>query len=408
MKRLLLVTARPLDQPGGSTARWRSFARHLPKLGWQVDVIAARVPPGAAEFSADPRALRHSLRRSRLMSRVGRVSSPLFSLVGVNPEALPPSMAWIPRGALQTRRRLRQGHYDALIATGPPFAALIAARLASSSVSAPLVVELRDLWASNPAYDRGGKLLNSLEAWVFKRASAVVACTPEAVENIRSRHVALASRILEIPNGFEPELLGKRATVSRSAGRLAIMHSGALTPARPLEPLLQVLSREPYRSSFCLVLHGFLAPEIRREVDAARGSAEVVILPPSGWCAAVQQMAEADVTLISQTRGAGDETAVAAKVYEYLALGKPVLCLSHGGATEALLTRLNADKFCARLDDESSIEMALDHLRAEPLPEPLPASRLAPYDRRQLATRLVELLESMEGSAKLRPIPSDP
>ena len=65
--------------------------------------------------------------------------------------------------------------------------------------------------------------------------------------------------------------------------------------------------------------------------------ADVEIVPPSGWEDAVERIAAADVALITQSRGAGDETAVAAKVYEYLALGKPVLCISHGGATEALL-----------------------------------------------------------------------
>ena len=68
-------------------------------------------------------------------------------------------------------------------------------------------------------------------------------------------------------------------------------------------------------------------------------------LPP--WEDAVRAIAAADVGLISQSRRAGDETAVTTKVYEYLALGKPVLCLSDGGATEALLQRLGAGEFSA-------------------------------------------------------------
>ena len=97
------------------------------------------------------------------------------------------------------------------------------------------------------------------------------------------------------------------------------------------------------------MLHGYVAPEIRAEIE--RSGAEVELVPPSSWEDAVRRIAAADVALVTQARGAGDETAVAAKVYEYLALGKPVLCLSHGGATEALLRRLGADQLTARLDD---------------------------------------------------------
>jgi hypothetical protein len=116
---------------------------------------------------------------------------------------------------------------------------------------------------------------------------------------------------------------------------------------------------------------------------------------PSSWEDAVQAIAGADVGLISQSRGAGDETAVAAKVYEYLALGKPVLCLSDGGATEALLHRIGADQFCARLGDQSSISAALDRLRTEPFPAPLLADRLAHYDRKVLAGRIGLELEQV-------------
>jgi hypothetical protein len=100
------------------------------------------------------------------------------------------------------------------------------------------------------------------------------------------------------------------------------------------------------------------------------------------------------VALITQSRGAGDDTAVAAKVSEYLALGKPVLCLSHGGATEALLRRVDADGLCARLEDEASIVKALDHIRAGNLSPPVPSEKLAPYRRPHLAEQLAEALSS--------------
>ena len=118
----------------------------------------------------------------------------------------------------------------------------------------------------------------------------------------------------------------------------------------------------------------------------------IEVLEPSTWSDAVARIAASDVGLVTQARTAGDSTAVASKVYEYLALGKPVLCLSHGGATERLLRRLDADELCGRLDDERSIELALERLRKRRVSAPLDRAALAPYDRHALARDMANLL----------------
>jgi glycosyltransferase involved in cell wall biosynthesis len=373
VKRLLLVSHRSIDQAGGPAARWRSFARHLPEHGWEVDVVSAT---GGDEYAAP----RSAQARARVMETAGRIADPLFRLAGLRPEAVPLSTLWIARGAREIKRRLRVEKYDAVLATAPPFASVLASHRAVKAV--PLVVELRDLWAGNPAFDRGGPILRRLESRVVRHAAAVVAVTPEAAADLQERHPS--ARVDEIPNGFEPALIAMRKTTTGTA----ILHSGTLTKDRPLAPLLRAL-RPPLR----LVLHGYVAPEIEKEISAS--STEVELVPPSGWEDAVRRIADADVTLVTQARGAGDATAVAAKVYEYLALGKPVLCLSHGGATEALLRRLGAGALSARLDDDASIEAALEQISSGDLPPPVPPEKLAPYERPRLAKRLAELLDGL-------------
>jgi glycosyltransferase involved in cell wall biosynthesis len=375
VQRLLLVTHRPIDQAGGPAARWRSFAAHLTELGWEVDVVSAR---GGDEFASPDRART----RAKVMETAGRIADPAFRLAGLRPEALPLSSAWVARGSAEVGRRLRGRGYDAVLSTGPPFSALVAARLRHGEV--PLVVELRDLWAGNPAFDRGGPVLPKLESWVVREAASVVAVTPEAARDLQRRHQE--ARVEEITNGFEPELLERRRPAEGPAA--TILHSGTLTKDRPLAPLLRALG-PPLR----LVLHGYVAPEIQAEIEAS--SADVELVSPSGWNDAIESIANADVALITQARGAGDETAVAAKVYEYLALGKPVLCISDGGATEALLHRLGVDQLCARLADPGSIEKALERIRAGDLSGPVPPERLVPYERPRLAQRLAELLDAV-------------
>jgi glycosyltransferase involved in cell wall biosynthesis len=389
VRRLLLVTHRSITQAGGPAARWRSLARHLPDHGWEVDVLSAVERSGAVEFSTEPDQQRSAARRARIMDAVGRVSSPVFAVAGIRPEAVPLSTTWIPRARSEIRKRVRTERHDVVLATGPPMAALMAAALATASGSPPLVVELRDLWAGNPAFDRRGGLLGRLERFVFGRSEAVIATTPEAVADLRARHPG--SAIHEIPNGFEPSLLVRR--VVRPAGSpLEILHSGTLTADRPLRPLLTALAGD---DRFRLVLHGYAAPEIQRELGDFDGRVDVELVAPSTWEDAVERIAGADAGLVTQGRGAGDATAVAAKVYEYLALGRPVLATTDGGATEALLRRLGVDGLAARLDDPASIERALSRLAAGNVPAPIPPERLRPYDRGEIAAETAALLDSL-------------
>jgi glycosyltransferase involved in cell wall biosynthesis len=399
MRRLLLVSHRSPDQTGGPTARWRAFRRHLPNHGWEVDVLSAPERPSASEFASNVRGRRRVIARARVMAAAGGAADPLFAAMGLRPEALPLSMTWVPRGAQELRRRLRGGDYTAVLATGPPMVALLAARLVRLMQGPPLIVELRDLWAANPAFDRGGPILPGLERWVFGAAEVIVTCTPEATRDMESRHPRMRGRVFDIANGFDSELLSLRRPAGSPFRRpLTLLHSGTLTADRPLGPLIDVLAQEHFRAHIHLVLHGYLSPSTAAQVAAARRCVSIEVLPPSGWCEAVQRIAAADVTLITQAHSAGDATAVASKVYEYLAAGRPVLCLSDGGATEALLHRLGAGAYVASLRDPASIASALDRLLVGPAPEPLPPERLRPYDRGTLAARMADLLDRVSGS----------
>lgn len=390
-RRLLLVTHRAIDQAGGATARWRSLVRRLPPLGWEVDVVSAPVHPTSAEYATEVGARRRVAVRAAVMEHARGLASPAFRTLGIRPPPL--STLWAPRGAHTARQRLRVGRHDVIVATGPPMIALVAARLAALRTGCPLVLEFRDLWAGNPAYDAGGQLLGSIESWLLRGAARTVVCTPEAREHLGRLHPGVAPRLALVPNGFEDELLERR-TSTPAQGILEILHSGTVLAHRPLEPLLEVLSKPPFAKLFRLTLHGFISPGAAATVRSFRGRCQIVIVPTSTWEDAVGRMVRADATLITQSRASGDDTAVATKIYEYLALGKPVLATTHGGATEAMLKRLGAGTYCARLDDRASIAAALTRLLEEPRPTPIPAKRLAPYARSAIAKETACLLDN--------------
>jgi glycosyltransferase involved in cell wall biosynthesis len=379
------VTHRPAAGSGGAVARWRSLLPYLERAGWEVDVVSAdEVVPEFEAHAASPRRGREAVRR---------VVAPVLRIGGVRPAALTPATLWARQGARAVRASLANRPADVVLATAPPIAGPLAARLGIVG-DIPLVVELRDLWAASPAYDAGGRLLPAVERWLLRRAAAIVVVTPEAAADIARRHPTLASRVVTIPNGFEPELLELRHASATPGRPIDLLHSGTLIASRPLTPLLRALGRQPH-GAFRLVLQGYLAPESLRELDGLPPGVAVEVLPPASWRDAVARMAAADACVILQSRAAGDATAVAAKAYEYLALGRPILCLTHGGATAALLERLGAGSLVANLDDDRAIDAALTRLASGDVPAPVPPERLAPYRRDELARKLAEVLTAV-------------
>ena len=398
MNRLALVSYRPPHHPGGATARWRSLIPALAERGWHVDVVAS----DTVDDLAAPDAKREAVnRRAQRIAQIKPLVRRPFLAVGLQPP--PRSTLWMMRGALKARRQLRT-RPDVLVATGPPMVALLAARLAILGRDVPFLVDLRDLWAGNPMYDQGSSILPRLERWIFARAERVVVCTEEARADILTRHPELIRRCVVIPNGFEPILLERRAAPAGRHEPRVILHSGVLTDQRPIAPVLDALGDPELGANFRVVLHGYMAPEIERQVRGAPLGVTVDVVAPSDWQDAVSRIAACDVALITQSRDAGDATAVASKVYEYLALGKPVLCVTDGGATEGLLRRLGADRHCARLGDPASIREALRRLASHEPDPPVSEQLLAPFSRAAIADAMADLLLGVsEGRAARAP-----
>lgn len=382
---LLLVTHRPLEYGGGGSTRWRFLIDELPRHGWTVEVLSARLNPTADEFSVDPVHARLAAARARTTHAIGRAIERPYRLAGVRPEAFPPSVAWTLTGRPAIRRAVRELRPDVVVATVPPPASLFAC--ATLDLGVPLVAEFRDLWAGNPYYDAGGRLLTRIQGKALRAAQAVVAVTPEAVATLERLHPELGDRLHLLPNGFDPALLALRG---EPVDARTIVHAGGLYGDRSIAGLLEALRRPglpPLRLE--LIGPGTAPP--------APAGVELEIVPPVAREEAIRRTAGARIALVVFTPG--DDTAVPGKLYEALALGKPVLALvGPQSAMAARLRELGQDAGCARHDDPDAIAAALKRLLASP-PPPVPPQRLAPWDRAVVAADYARLLAGLLGSS---------
>jgi len=394
---VLVVSQRPLDLGGGGSARWRHLRPALAAHGWRVVECSPPVGITADESSTDPHRARLAASRARVMAVAGKALDPVARLIGVRPEALAPNNAWALTGRPRVRRAIERERPDVVIATAPPPSALLVAAAVTRDV--PLVAEFRDLWAGNPFYDRGSRLLRSIQERALRHAAAVVTVSDGCRAALEEIDPSIRARLHVFPNGFDPQLLQKRTARAPMAGRSVFIHAGSLYGERTAEPLLTALRTDGLRDRVRLQLVGVVDPRTRKLLTTLDGL-DVAVEPPVGWDEAIERVQAADVAIVINAPATGGDMALPGKLFEALALGRPVLALTRPESdTARLLERLGQDAGVAPPEDPQAIAAAITRLLDEP-PEAAAPEALAEFDRDLVAARYAALLDELASRSR--------
>lgn len=388
---LLVVSQRPLELGGGGSVRWRHLRRALPSHGWRVVECSPPVGIAADESSTDPRAARLAARRAQVMAFAGRLLEPLARGLRVRPDAFAPNNLWALTGRRTIRAAVARESPDVVVATTPPPSAMLAS--AAAVAGAPLIVEFRDLWAGNPYFDRGSSLLRRLEGRALARAGAVVTVTEGCRAALLGLHPEIDERLHVLPNGFESALLSRREPVPQG-DRATLIHAGSLYGDRTAESLIAALARPELQRRVRLELLGVVDPRTRRALAAA-GEVDVETVGSVDWEEAIARVVAAQIAVVINTPSTGGDMALPNKLFEALALGRPVLALAtQKSDTARLLERLGQDAGLAPPDDPVAIAAAIDRLLTKP-PSPVPPEALSDFDRDRIAERYAALLDGV-------------
>ena len=343
----------PGDEIGG--LRPSALARQLAARGHEVCVITRQVSPaeegfraitvGGGSRSAVPGAPASAGATTGLAGLVRRVL------------AIPDGKTrWAFRAARTLRAEVRERGLDAVITTGPPHSVHLAVLwgLGRRRPGRPRwIVDMRDLWTDNPYYDYGEtrrRIDRRIEARVMRAADAVVATTAGFARALEERHAIRAHSVL---TGFDDRIAPPKR--GPHEGPLRIVHAGSLYAGRrdpaPLIEAAAVLAAEGRVDASRLRL-SFIGPGLEPVADAARrfGAAELVeLVGPLPHSETLAQLERADALLLVQWRSDDTATEVPGKLFEYLALRKPVIAL--GTAPEGEVAGILAATSAGRVVD---------------------------------------------------------
>jgi glycosyltransferase involved in cell wall biosynthesis len=355
---------------GAGVQRLTKWLKYLPRHGWQTSVLTtenASVPVTDASLARDVPAVTRVVRARTLepsyqvkAAVLKQAAGPRRSVVAglrsaaksvVNLVLQPdPQVLWAPAALCAGRQLLSEVPHDVVVATAPPFSALlIGARLARAA-GLPLVLDYRDEWGISNSYweNRPHDVVSRwvqarMQASALRRAQLVVATTQRSALRLAEecRAVGSGARTQCIYNGYDAEDFAEVPVVPREGYRLVYVGTlWALEDATPLvEGVARLAADSPGQAkSLEIVVVGRRTTEQSGVLARLDGlPCRVRLLDYVDHAEAVRMMREASGLCLLLSSLPGAERVVPAKLFEYMAARRPILGVLPDGECRELL-----------------------------------------------------------------------
>lgn len=431
-KRVLLISYHFPPVGGAGVQRPAKFAKYLPQHGWDVSVLQAENPSVPLLDESLLQDLPEDLVVVKARTLEPGYSAKVSEGSGAGGASLTggiksiarglarrvlqpdPQILWFPAARRAALELLGRTRHDVILATAPSYSNLVLGASLSRATGIPLVVDYRDEWDLSSAYwenaprDRMSHAIQQrMQRRVLRTASAIVATTRASTGRIALRATqAGASPIAEcIYNGWDTsDIAGTESATTPNrdpGGRLRLVYTGTLwnlTSIAPLRAALELLAVRrpelPRRTD--LVVLGRKTPEQTAELEAiAATGATVDSREYAPHAVALDTMREADVLLLLLSDVPGAERVAPAKLFEYMAIARPMLAITPDGETAAIVRGIQPGAWCAA-GDATGIAGWLESYFEHPAHRTAPrdySSRIAPFERSYLAGQLASLLD---------------
>ncbi|MCB9170934.1 MAG: glycosyltransferase [Flavobacteriales bacterium] len=360
MKRVLIITYYWPPNGGPGVQRWLKFTKYLPAQGWQPVVYTPENPelvisdpglqndvPPEAEVVRRPIREPYSMykwitgrrgekvhtgflsekrvRRGRLERLAVWVRGNLFL-----PDA---RVGWVAPSIRFLRGYLREHPVDTIVSTGPPHSMHLIARALHRSSGIRWIADFRDPWTNIDFYHqlrlsrRADARHRALERSVLREADLVLAVGWTMAEELR---MLGAKQVEVITNGSDPEdVPDPPAPVDRT---FSLVHVGSLNAARDVPQLWHALSAlvraDPeFGERFTLRFVGAVDHAVLTHIAAAGLAGKVEHLGAVDHQRAMREMQRARVLLLALNDSPNARGILTSKVFEYLAVGRPILAI---------------------------------------------------------------------------------
>ncbi len=363
MKKVLIITYYWIPSGGPGIQRLIKFLPHFPRLGWQPIVLtvekgdypaideslAQKIPPECKVYKTPVWEPYHLYRKLTGKSRDEKI--PTYVLNPSEEDSFKEKLAkwvraklfipdarigWLPHAVHRGIKIIGEENIDLIFSSSPPHTVQLIARRLTNKTGIKWVADFRDPWSEAfwvAELQKEGlvkKLNLAMEKSVLRRADAVVTVTPA----IRDMLAAKAPNRYEvIYNGFE-----QLFTEPAPSDTFRILFFGYLNKYQNWEPLLRAVNRLPemLRKEIEINFVGRVFEGFRenfRKYEHLR----IVFRKYMPHDELMRFAREASILFRPMSSMAYSSGAIGAKLFDYLALRKPILAI---GQKESVVAKV--------------------------------------------------------------------
>jgi glycosyltransferase involved in cell wall biosynthesis len=360
MRKLLLIAfAYPPVEIVGAV-RPAALAKYLPALGWEPVILTPRVE-GATRSSkliieTDYRDVLEELKARFGLDRKRGLHEQLNLSVANRPGfKLPhtrflewmkyfltypdPFKGWTPFAiaAVEEVRSQNLG-ISAIVTTSPPVSCHIIGRQAKAILKCPWIADLRDLWTQNLGDDTPHFLETGLEKRTLGAADALVTVSDPWAKRLQKRYPK--QKIWSITNGFDPDDF--RSAAPPLTRDFTITYTGQLYQGQRDPTLLFEAVRDMLKEGSIPIgdlrirFYGTIEPWLPALVEKFGMTPMVELHGHTPRKEVFERQRESQLLLLLPWSDPSETGHHSAKLFEYLAAGRPVLAV---GGSRGVLTQ---------------------------------------------------------------------
>jgi glycosyltransferase involved in cell wall biosynthesis len=420
MNKVLIITYYWPPSGGAGVQRWLKFSKYLPELGW--DPIILTVDPEYAAYPVKDFSLKEDLPSSVIV-----YSTPAINYFGIYkkdrskiPSAgfansldntlkgkilrfirgnffLPdPRKGWNKYAFKKACKLIENEGIRNIITTSPPHSTqLIGLKIKKKYPTLNWIADLRDPWTDIYYYKQFYHVFFSkwidlrLEESVLKKADKIITVGP-SLKNLYSQKVkGTAEKTEVITNGYdEDDFSGIKAT---TPSMFTITYVGTLSDIYPVDGFLDALHLFKEKGNeFMLRFIGTVSQNQRDLIQSKSGDSILEFIPYVDHTAAIQFMLKTTALLLIIPDHQSNKSIITGKLFEYIASGKPIICLGPADGDAAGIIRNTGYGITFSYTDSNGIyEYLIQLIFGKSITQ---KNSNAFYSRRELTKKIIPLL----------------
>jgi len=270
---------------------------------------------------------------------------------------------------LKGRRIIREEAIDALLVTSPPWSLQIAGYMLKKLTGVRWIVDFRDPWTDIKRKNRP-VAVDRLERWLEERllsqADLVLSTSDIYSEDLRKKYPAMfPGKFQTLHNGYDEEKFP--VIESRGNDKFTLVHLGSLYTQFEPAPLFDAIAAwlsesKDAQALFELQFIGEISAQTKKLLEE-RGLDKMTKV--TGYIPhreAIEMCRRADALLLALGTGAKMPRGwLPSKLFEYLALNRPILAYVAEGEAASMVRAINSGYVVSR-DDQRAIIRILDDL----------------------------------------------